>query len=528
MPRARSTARSTPGSSACSSTDCAAQDRVAVEGAAQKVQFISAVVIAAGAADPRRAVLRARSGQRRVAQGRRVGAARARHDHRVLDARHGDGRAALRSHLHDLRGKKVLDGTLAEIRRSTAPTPSACVPTAARAALDGMPGVEKIVDQGNCKRCASTGRSASVPAGARGAHRGAAVRGRAAVVARHLRAHRAAGGAALMTCRRSSPSPKPSSARWCAPRRSSSACSLLPILILGLSFAQKQLAKHADTSTKRFAVSIRAAATTRPSPRRRAQRDARWRPAGQEGAQAVVRARARRRRRPRARRAARSELSERVRKEELFAFVEIPAEPRASKLRYYSDHPAYDDLRDWMAEDPRRQAARRLLRRGAPRSRAHRRAGEQGLGARCSGLWTRDADGHIHPAEKQDEVRAVVMPMAAVFLLFFFVVSSAPQLMNSVLTEKMSRISEVLLGSLTPTELMTGKLLGSVGGVAAARRDLSDGGAVRRRAHGLRRRAFRRRWWCGSSCSSCWRCCSTARYRSPSARPATTSRTRRT
>ena len=52
--------------------------------------------------------------------------------------------------------------------------------------------------------------------------------------------------------------------------------------------------------------------------------------------------------------------------------------------------------------------------------------------------------------------------MAAVFLLFFFVVTSVPQLMNSVLTEKTSRISEVLLGSLSPTELMTGKLLGSV------------------------------------------------------------------
>ncbi len=52
--------------------------------------------------------------------------------------------------------------------------------------------------------------------------------------------------------------------------------------------------------------------------------------------------------------------------------------------------------------------------------------------------------------------------MAAVFLLFFFIVTSVPQLMNSVLTEKTSRISEVLLGSLSPTELMTGKLLGSV------------------------------------------------------------------
>ena len=36
------------------------------------------------------------------------------------------------------------------------------------------------------------------------------------------------------------------------------------------------------------------------------------------------------------------------------------------------------------------------------------------------GLWTRDADGHIHPAEKHDLVRAIIVPMVPVFLLFFF------------------------------------------------------------------------------------------------------------
>jgi ABC-2 type transport system permease protein len=43
------------------------------------------------------------------------------------------------------------------------------------------------------------------------------------------------------------------------------------------------------------------------------------------------------------------------------------------------------------------------------------------------------------------------------------VLSSAPQLLNSVIEEKMSRISEVLIGSVTPYQLMMGKLLGSAG-----------------------------------------------------------------
>jgi ABC-2 type transport system permease protein len=45
--------------------------------------------------------------------------------------------------------------------------------------------------------------------------------------------------------------------------------------------------------------------------------------------------------------------------------------------------------------------------------------------------------------------------------MFVVLVTSAPQLLNSVIEEQMSRISEVLLGSLTPFELMMGKLLGN-------------------------------------------------------------------
>ena len=46
-------------------------------------------------------------------------------------------------------------------------------------------------------------------------------------------------------------------------------------------------------------------------------------------------------------------------------------------------------------------------------------------------------------------------------ILLFSVMSGAPQLLNSVIEEKMSRISEVLIGSITPFELMMGKLSGA-------------------------------------------------------------------
>ena len=67
----------------------------------------------------------------------------------------------------------------------------------------------------------------------------------------------------------------------------------------------------------------------------------------------------------------------------------------------------------------------------------------------------------IKAAAPVDKVRTTAMPVGMMMMLLFSVMSSAPQLLNSVIEEKMSRISEVLIGSMTPFELMMGKLLGS-------------------------------------------------------------------
>lgn len=52
---------------------------------------------------------------------------------------------------------------------------------------------------------------------------------------------------------------------------------------------------------------------------------------------------------------------------------------------------------------------------------------------------------------------------ALIVLMLMVVMVAASPLLQSVLEEKMQRISEVLLGSVSPFELMAGKLLGSVG-----------------------------------------------------------------
>jgi len=77
------------------------------------------------------------------------------------------------------------------------------------------------------------------------------------------------------------------------------------------------------------------------------------------------------------------------------------------------------------------------------------------------GLLDRSRDGSVRAAQTVDKIRTIGVPVTFMFVLFIIVMTTTPQLLNSVLEEKMSRISEVLLGSVTPFQLMLGKLLAS-------------------------------------------------------------------
>ncbi|HEX4567582.1 MAG TPA: ABC transporter permease [Vicinamibacterales bacterium] len=162
--------------------------------------------------------------------------------------------------------------------------------------------------------------------------------------------------------------------------------------------------------------------------------------------------------------AARSALSDRVRKEELYAFVEIPTDivdPGSNaSLTYYSNHPADQSLPGWIGSVVNREVLNIRFRNAAV---------DRGLVARLTkrvdvselGLLERDQAGGIKAASRVDKIRTFVIPVGMMLILLFSVMSGSPQLLNSVMEEKMSRISEVLIGSVTPFELMMGKLLGS-------------------------------------------------------------------
>ena len=63
--------------------------------------------------------------------------------------------------------------------------------------------------------------------------------------------------------------------------------------------------------------------------------------------------------------------------------------------------------------------------------------------------------------EDPDWLARTLAPMVSLLLVFVAVMFSAPQLLQSVIEEKQQRISEVLLGSVSPSTLMLGKLLGT-------------------------------------------------------------------
>jgi ABC-2 type transport system permease protein len=70
--------------------------------------------------------------------------------------------------------------------------------------------------------------------------------------------------------------------------------------------------------------------------------------------------------------------------------------------------------------------------------------------------------GQIEDASEETRIASTVLPIVMIMLMFMMVLIGAMPAMQGVVEEKQQRIAEVLLGSLTPFELMLGKLIGVV------------------------------------------------------------------
>ena len=253
---------------------------------------------------------------------------------------------------------------------------------------------------------------------------------------------------------------------------------LLPVIMGASILLQKMAAERVDTRPRRFAVLDR---TGRIEPAVRAAAEAyNARVVGKDGQPTGPRFELVPVEVPKGPpEAALLALSDRIRRGELYAVIEIPAEldraePNAAagskvELKYYSDNPNDDALRNWVTGvvneqvRSRRYVAAKIDRKVAEYLGSYVPVENLGLVSReAAGKAAGNGPGKILAAEKIDPVRTFAVPAVLLFVSFFVVMTSAPQLLNSVLEEKMSRISEVLLGSASPFELMLGKLLGNI------------------------------------------------------------------
>lgn len=155
-------------------------------------------------------------------------------------------------------------------------------------------------------------------------------------------------------------------------------------------------------------------------------------------------------------------LSERVRKEDLFAFVELPQEMLDGKgsFSFHSLRTTDTDLLRWLEQTTNSQL--RVLRYqklglAAPDIQAL----EFRVRATSLDLFEQAPDGTVTAAKEVNEIAVFVAPMIFSFLMFMVIMINSPQLLNAVIEEKVSRVSEVLLGSVRPFDLMMGKLLGA-------------------------------------------------------------------
>lgn len=164
------------------------------------------------------------------------------------------------------------------------------------------------------------------------------------------------------------------------------------------------------------------------------------------------------------------EISDRIRKKELFALIEVGKnilhpgnESDEDYIRYYSEQGFMDNVKYWFSNTINNHL-REL------------RIEELNLDPELTkGLFTwtdiesmglaevNKKTGESVEAEKSNEVQSFVIPYAVVILMFMLTLMSAVPLLSAVMEEKSEKIAEVLLGTVTPFQFMSGKVLGGIG-----------------------------------------------------------------
>ena len=168
--------------------------------------------------------------------------------------------------------------------------------------------------------------------------------------------------------------------------------------------------------------------------------------------------------------ALRLELSEEIRAGESSGFLEIAKEainpgddPDAVLIAYHAENAAFDDARNWLVGPVNeRLQSLRIKASGLDEATVHRLT--RWMPVEPLGLTTLDeATGKVKDGTRANPLEVVLPVYALVILMFVLIMAVVNPLVHSVIEEKMYRITEVLLGSVRPFELMLGKLFGATG-----------------------------------------------------------------
>jgi ABC-2 type transport system permease protein len=195
-------------------------------------------------------------------------------------------------------------------------------------------------------------------------------------------------------------------------------------------------------------------------------------------------------------------LSERIRRNELFAFVEIdadalkrasplsmlaaladkvpaagktarkaadggsgkPSEPATASppIRIHMESIAYNEVALWLMQAVN-QAGFALRLHDAGLNPAVVAGAVSPIQIAELGLFSRSPTGEIKKGDEATRGVSFFIPFGLMLLMFISVMSVAQPMLSSVIEEKQQRIAEVLLGSASPFQLMMGKLMGNVG-----------------------------------------------------------------
>lgn len=164
-------------------------------------------------------------------------------------------------------------------------------------------------------------------------------------------------------------------------------------------------------------------------------------------------------------------LSARVRTDELLGYAIIGGEVLDTEgggegneagLAYHTKTPSDLELAKWLEYVVNREARRIRFEKAGLDEGLVRKVSKEVRLASLGLVEEAGADGAVAAADSHSQIRTFAIPIASMVFIFMVVMMTAPVLLNQVLEEKIQKISEVLIASVSPFELLIGKLLGTM------------------------------------------------------------------